>query len=56
VISQSLERTVFSVDTKSVSVSDVIGDVSRHVDLTDVSVTAQPIEELIVQLYKEYQI
>jgi ABC-2 type transport system ATP-binding protein len=55
-ISQTLERTVLSVDTKLVSVSDVIGEVSRRMDLTDVSVTAQPIEELIVQLYKEYQI
>ena len=56
IISQAPERTVLSVDTKLVSVSDVIGTVSKLVDLTDVSVNSQPIEELIVQLYKEYQI
>jgi ABC-2 type transport system ATP-binding protein len=56
VISQTTERTVLRVDTKVVSVSEVIGHVSKQVELTDVSVGAQPIEELIVQLYKEYQI
>jgi ABC-2 type transport system ATP-binding protein len=55
-ISETLERTVLRVDTKKVSVSDVIGAVSKRVELTDVSVSAQPIEELIVQLYKEYGI
>ncbi len=55
-LSWSPERAVLSVDTGKVMISDVIAQLSSRVELTDVAVEAQPIEEIIVQLYKEYRI
>lgn len=55
-LSWSPERAVYSVDTAQLAVSEVIRLLSAQVELTDVSVEAQPIEELIVRLYKEYRI
>ncbi|WP_251553605.1 ABC transporter ATP-binding protein [Neobacillus muris] len=55
-LSWSPERAVVSVDTANTNTSDVIMELSRQVDLTDISIDAKPIEETIVQLYKEYQI
>lgn len=55
-LSWSPERAVLSVDTEQANISDVISELSGRVELKDVSVEAQPIEEIIVQLYKEYQI
>jgi ABC-2 type transport system ATP-binding protein len=56
IISSSAERLVLNVDTKQVLISDVIADLSKQVELTDVAIEAQPIEDIIVQLYKEYRI
>jgi ABC-2 type transport system ATP-binding protein len=55
-ISWSPERAVLSVNTEQVMISDIIAQLSARVELLDVSVEAQPIEEIIVQLYKEYRI
>jgi len=55
-LSWSPERAVLSVDTEQANISDVISELSGRVELKDVSVEAQPIEEIIVQLYKEYRI
>jgi ABC-2 type transport system ATP-binding protein len=37
-------------------ISEVVSQLSSKVDLLDVSIEAQPIEDIIVQLYKEYEI
>ncbi|MGC4376644.1 ATP-binding cassette domain-containing protein [Fictibacillus sp. Mic-4] len=55
-LSWSPERAVLSVDTEQVMISEVINQLSLHVDLIDVSIESPPIEEMIVQLYKEYQL
>ncbi|MEK3886413.1 ABC transporter ATP-binding protein [Bacillus sp. FSL K6-3431] len=54
--SQTIERAVLSIDTEKVMIAEVITKLSEMVELLDVSIEAQPIEEIIVQLYKEYQI
>lgn len=56
VISQSSERAILSIDTEKTMISDVITEISSLVELVDVSIEAQPIEEIIVELYKEFQI
>jgi ABC-2 type transport system ATP-binding protein len=38
------------------TISDVIAVLSDKVELIDLSIEARAIEEVIVQLYKEYQI
>ncbi|MGZ3823084.1 MAG: hypothetical protein ACXVB6_20995, partial [Mucilaginibacter sp.] len=55
-LSWSPERVVLSIDTERVLTSEVITQLSSKVELIDVSIEAQPIEDIIVQLYKEYQI
>lgn len=55
-LSWSPERATLSIDTGQVLVSDVITILSNQLELTDVTVEAQPIEEIIVKLYKEYEI
>jgi ABC-2 type transport system ATP-binding protein len=55
-ISWSPERAILSVDTERVLISEVITQLSSKVELIDVEIDARPIEEIIVQLYKEYQI
>ena len=54
--SWSPERVVLSVDTEQIKTSDVITILSGVVELVDISIESQPIEDIIVQLYKEYQI
>ncbi|WP_353615543.1 ATP-binding cassette domain-containing protein [Bacillus sp. UNCCL81] len=55
-MSWSPERAILSLDTEQVKISDVISSLSSKVDLLDVTIEAQPIEEIIVGLYKEFQI
>ncbi|MED4207169.1 ATP-binding cassette domain-containing protein [Neobacillus mesonae] len=55
-LSWSPERLVLSVDTDQTRTSNVITELSQQVDLTDVAIETQPIEDIIVQMYKEYQI
>ncbi len=45
---------VFSVDTAVCSVSRAIEQLSRHAEITDLSVAAATAEELVVSLYEEY--
>ncbi|RKN87024.1 ATP-binding cassette domain-containing protein [Paenibacillus ginsengarvi] len=54
--SRSAGRAVLLVDTEQTKISGVIGELSEQVELLDVSIEAEPIEEVIVKLYKEYQI
>jgi ABC-2 type transport system ATP-binding protein len=56
VISQSKERLILSIDLQKIKVSQVIGLLSEKLDILDVSVDSRPIEEIIVDLYKEYKI
>jgi ABC-2 type transport system ATP-binding protein len=56
IISWSPERAVLSVDTEKMLTSEVITHLSKKLDLIDVAIEARPIEDIIVQLYKEYQI
>jgi ABC-2 type transport system ATP-binding protein len=55
-LSWSPERASLYVDTKNINVSEVISLLSEKLDLLDVTVENPPIEEIIVELYKEYQI
>jgi len=56
ILSKSKERLSLSVDLERIKVSEVIGLLSKKLDIIDVSVDSRPIEEIIVDLYKEYQI
>lgn len=55
-LSWSPERASLYVDTKSINVSEVISILSDKYELLDVTVENPPIEEIIVQLYKEYEV
>jgi ABC-2 type transport system ATP-binding protein len=55
-LSWSPERAVLSVDTESILISEVIAQLSNKVELLDMAIETRPIEEMIVELYKEYQI
>jgi ABC-2 type transport system ATP-binding protein len=56
IIHWSPEHAVLSIDTEQILTSDVITQLSKKVDLLDVTIDSQPIENIIVQLYKEFQI
>ena len=56
IINWSPEHVVLSVDTEQTLTSNVITQLSNQVDLLDVTIESQPIEDIIVQLYKEFQI
>jgi ABC-2 type transport system ATP-binding protein len=56
ILSRSSESLSMSVDLSKIKVSEVIGNLSNSLDILDVSVDSRPIEEIIVDLYKEYEI
>ncbi|UVI32776.1 ABC transporter ATP-binding protein [Paenibacillus spongiae] len=56
IMSWSSERAILRVDTEQVMISDVLTTLSQQVELLDVAIDTQPVEDIIVQLYKEYQI
>jgi ABC-2 type transport system ATP-binding protein len=56
IIHWSPEHAVLSIDTEKILTSEVITQLSKKVDLLDVTIESQPIEDIIVQLYKEFQI
>jgi ABC-2 type transport system ATP-binding protein len=56
ILSRSKERLTMSVDLSKIRVSEVIGNLSNSLDILDVAVESRPIEEIIVELYKEYEI
>ena len=49
-------RARYRVDTSVVPVSSVVARLSGSLDLQDVTIGAQPVEELIVRLYREHRI
>jgi ABC-2 type transport system ATP-binding protein len=56
ILSWTPERITMSLNSEAVKTSDVITQLSQKVELIDVSIEPQSIEEMIVNLYKEYQI
>lgn len=56
IIHWSPEHAVLSINTEQILTSDVITQLSKKVDVLDVTIESQPIEDIIVQLYKEFQI
>jgi ABC-2 type transport system ATP-binding protein len=56
ILERSSESLSMSVDLDKIKVSEVIGLLSNKLDILDVSVDSRPIEEIIVDLYKEYEI
>lgn len=56
VISWAPEHVVLNIDTEQTLTSEVITKLSSQVELLDVTIESQPIEDIIVQLYKEFQI
>lgn len=56
IISNSKGRAVINVDTNKRTISSVISELTRGLDIRDISVATRPIEEIIVDMYKEYQI
>ncbi|HHY24286.1 MAG TPA: ABC transporter ATP-binding protein [Clostridiaceae bacterium] len=50
------QRASLYIDTQEISVSEVISALAEQLELSDVTVENPPIEEIIVQLYKEYEI
>lgn len=56
IISRSNERLVLSVELNKIKVSEVISKLSSKLEIIDITVENRPIEEIIVDLYKEYKI
>ncbi|EOD00508.1 ABC transporter ATP-binding protein [Caldisalinibacter kiritimatiensis] len=56
ILSKSTERLTLSVDLDKIKASEVISSLSKELENIDLSVDSRPIEEIIVELYKEYQI
>ncbi|MBQ4354026.1 MAG: ATP-binding cassette domain-containing protein [Clostridia bacterium] len=54
--SRSSGHAVFTVDTEIISISAAIAELSRHLELTDLSVEGTTAEELVVSLYREFAI
>ncbi|RCW41770.1 ABC transporter ATP-binding protein [Paenibacillus prosopidis] len=55
-LSWTPERALYSLDTEHVSIASVISQLSELVEIIDVAIETKPIDEIIVQLYKEHQI
>lgn len=49
-------RSVFAIDQGAITVSAAIAELSRNLDITDISVSATSAEEMVVALYKELNI
>lgn len=44
------------IDTEALPVAQAIGDISRQVEINDLSVEGESIDDLVVSLYKEFEI
>lgn len=55
-LSWSTERAVYSFDNEQISIASVIASLSGQIELLDVSIESKPVDELVLQLYKEHQI
>lgn len=55
-IEQSKDRTILSVDLSSRKVSDVITEIAQLVEIQDITVEDRAVEDIIIDLYKDYEI
>jgi ABC-2 type transport system ATP-binding protein len=55
-LSWTPERAMLHVNTEQTPVSSIMARLSTQVEVLDLSVETQPIEEIIVKLYKEFRI
>jgi len=55
-LSWSPERATYSYDSERVTMASVVRSLSEHVELLDVTIETKPIDEIILQLYKEHQV
>lgn len=55
-ISASNQLAVFDIDISKLSVSDAMAQISKQVDVTDISVDGPSIDEVVAELYHQYQI
>jgi len=55
-VSCSQEKLILRVDGNGSTLADVISRLSNIVDIVDVSIESQPIDELILKLYREYAV
>lgn len=55
-LSWSPEQAVYSVDIDNVSVASIIAKLSERIELVDIGIGTTPVEELVLELYKEHQI
>ncbi|MBS4209994.1 ATP-binding cassette domain-containing protein [Bacillus sp. FJAT-50079] len=56
ILFKTSKRMVLSVDTEKIMMSQVLSQLSNQMELIDISIEAQPIEEMMIQLYKEHQL
>lgn len=49
-------RATYAYDSERVSMASVVRTLSEHVELLDVTVEAKPVDEIILELYKEHQV
>jgi len=56
IVSCSQEKLILRVDGNGSALADVISRLSNIVDIVDVSIESQPIDELILKLYREYAV
>lgn len=56
VLSNFNGQAVIEVDTGNATVAGVINQLSGSLEIKDISVKVRPVEEIIVELYKEYQL
>jgi ABC-2 type transport system ATP-binding protein len=50
------KHSVIDIDTEKIQVSEAIGKLSAQVDIKDISISEASIDEVVVKLYKEYEI
>jgi len=56
VVSQTDGRLVLSVNIKMTKVSDLITYLAQHLEIADITVDDRSVDDIIVELYKEYSI
>jgi ABC-2 type transport system ATP-binding protein len=49
-------HAVFEVDTEKLNMSDVIANLSSQVAIKDISIAESAIDDVVVELYKQYEI
>ncbi|WP_313130073.1 ABC transporter ATP-binding protein [Anaerocolumna sp.] len=50
------KHSIIDIDTEKIQVSEAIGKLSAQVDIKDISISEASIDEVVVKLYKEYEI